>query len=288
MNTFSDWLYKVGASRWASLALFLVLSFSLMLADHRLHYLERVRGGLTALVYPLQLAAGFPTRAGSWVMDFFRRDTAVLQDNEQLKLERLLLLARLQKFEALEAENEHLRGLLGAAAHVADRALVAELVEVSLEPFSQQIMLDRGTADGVYAGQPVIDADGIMGQVSRVTPVNAVVTLITDPAHAIPVQVKRNGLRAILVGTGAPETLELPHLTSIADIQKGDVLLSSGLGGGFPAGYPVAIVTGIISDPNEAFLKVAAKPVAQLDHSKQMLLIWPGAPKAREAGHAGK
>jgi rod shape-determining protein MreC len=184
--------------------------------------------------------------------------------------------------EALEAENKRLRDLLGSAARVADRAVVAELVEVSLEPFTRKIVVAKGSRDSVYLGQPVIDAYGIIGQVTEVGPYASKATLITDPGHAIPVLVNRNGLRTIVFGTGAPDRVNVPYLTATADIREGDLLVSSGMGGRFPPGYPVAQVTAVVKDPNEAFLKISAKPMARLNYGKEVLLIWPG--ERRSAG----
>ncbi len=254
-----------------------------MVADHKGHHLERIRGTLTVALYPLQALAGVPSAIGSGVAGFFTSKRTLEDTNTTLRAEHTLLNARLQQFEALEQENSRLRQMLGSAARVAERALAAELLEVSPEPFTRKILIAKGARDGAYVGQSVIDAHGIMGQVTQVFGNQSRVTLITDPGHAIPVLVNRNGLRALVFGTGHPDTLKLPYLTSAADIREGDLLISSGMGGTFPAGYPVASVTKITNDPDEAFLAITARPVAQLNHSKQVLLIWSGATKSAEA-----
>ncbi|MDH3690790.1 MAG: rod shape-determining protein MreC, partial [Gammaproteobacteria bacterium] len=182
--------------------------------------------------------------------------------------------ARLQRLDAVEAENERLRQLLSASSKIAQKVLLAELVEVSLEPFTHKVVLNRGQSDGAYVGQPVIDPNGVVGQVTQATPFTSAVTLITDPGHAIPVQVLRNDLRAIVFGTGVRNQLGVPYLARHADIVEGDVLVTSGMGGRFPSGYPVARVATILRDPNEPFLKITAIPVARLDHAKEVLLIW--------------
>jgi rod shape-determining protein MreC len=252
------------------------LSVVLIVLDYQGHYLTQIRATLSALVYPLQVAAALPVRVSAWATEMFVSERTLRERNAALSNERLLAQARLQKLEALEAENKRLRDLLGSAARVADRAVVAELVEVSLEPFTRRIVVAKGSRDGVYLGQPVIDAFGIIGQVTEVGLFTSKATLITDPGHAIPVIVKRNGLRTVVFGTGAPDRVSVPYLTASADIGDGDLLVSSGMGGRFPPGYPVAEITRIVKDPNEAFLEISAKPTARLNYGKEVLLVWPG------------
>lgn len=252
------------------------LSVVLIVLDYQGHYLTQIRATLSALVYPLQVAAALPVRVSAWATELFVSERTLRERNAALRNERLLAQARLQKLEALEAENKRLRDLLGSAARVADRAVVAELVEVSLEPFTRRIVVAKGSRDGVYLGQPVIDAFGIIGQVTEVGLFTSKATLITDPGHAIPVIVKRNGLRTVVFGTGAPDRVSVPYLTASADIRDGDLLVSSGMGGRFPPGYPVAEITRIVKDPNEAFLEISATPTARLNYGKEVLLVWPG------------
>lgn len=251
-------------------------SVSLMLLDHQGGYLERFRSGLWFAVRPLVAIAAVPARIGDSVSNFLVTRDSLRVENKALRSEQQQLHLRLQSLEALEVENLRLRSLLGAAAQVADRAMVAELVLVSAEPFVRNIIVDRGRESDVYVGQPVLDTVGVMGQVTEVNSDNSRITLITDPGSAIPVQVVRSGLRAIVFGTGADDALDVPYLTNAADIRENDILVTSGLAGRFPPRYPVAVVTKIVSDPNEAFLKVTAKPVARLNHDKEVMLIWPG------------
>jgi rod shape-determining protein MreC len=271
----------IGApSHLTRLVLLSALSVALMMLDHRGHHLEKIRAGLNTLAYPIQLIAAAPAYVVGGLADFFTTRGTLRVDNEKLLAERQALLARLQQFEALEQENQRLRQLLVSAAQVADKAIAAELVEVSAEPFTRKVVVAKGAKNGVYVGQSVIDAHGIMGQVTQVAGDVSRVTLITDAGHAIPVLNNRSGLRALVFGTGNPDTVKVPYLTANADIQEGDLLVSSGIGGTFPPGYPVARVTKIVNDPNEAFLAITAKPAAQLNHGKQVLLIWRGnAPK---------
>lgn len=274
MITFSGWTIKP-PSVFARFVFFALLSGSLMLMDHRGQQLESIRAGLTAAAYPVQLIAAFPLRLGAAVWDFFR-GRSTLQDNySKLYDEHRTLLAKLQRYDALEAENQHLRGLLGAAARTADRATVVEILQLSPEPFTRKILITKGVSDQVYVGQPLIDAFGILGQVTEVGALTSTATLLTDPSHAIPVQVVRNGLRAIVFGVGAHDYAEILYLTAAADIQEGDILVSSGLGGVFPPGYPVARVARVVNNPNESFLKITVRPIARLDHNREVMLIWP-------------
>ena len=278
---------SVGApSNLTRLILLSALSVALMILDHRGHHLEKIRSGLNLLAYPIQLIASVPAYVGGSVGDFFTTRGTLRQDNEKLLAERQILNAKVQQFDALEEENARLRRMLGSAAQVADKVLAAELVEVSSEPFTRKIVVAKGSRDGVYVGQPVIDAHGIMGQVTQVASQVSRVTLITDAGHAIPVLDNRSGLRMLVFGTGDPDTLKVPYLTSASDIKEGDLLVSSGMGGTFPPGYPVAQVRRIVNDPNEAFLAITAKPAAQLNHGKQVMLIWRGA--APKSGASAK
>jgi|MudIll2142460700_1097286.scaffolds.fasta_scaffold05999_5 rod shape-determining protein MreC len=262
-------------SNLTRLLVFAALSIALLLLDARGHHLQKIRAGLTVLLTPVQMLAAVPTRVGGWAADALRGDAELHEELERLRTAQSILLAQLEKYAALEAENAHLRSLLGTSALVADKAVAAELVEVATEPFRRTIVIAKGEKDGVYVGQPVIDAFGIRGQLSEVGMLRSKAILITDPGHAVPVQVNRNGLRAIAFGTGAPDSVSIRYLTASADIKEGDLLVSSGIGGTFPFGYPVARVARIVNDPNESFLDILATPVAQLGHNKEVLLIWP-------------
>lgn len=274
MITFSGWTIKP-PSVFTRFLFFALVSGSMMLMDHRGQQLESIRAGLNAVAYPVQLVAAFPLRVGSAVWDFFRGRGALQENYSKLTDEHRALLAKLQRYEALEAENQHLRGLLGAAARTADRATVVEILQLSPEPFTRKLVITKGAGSQVYVGQPLIDAFGILGQITDVGAVTSTATLITDPSHAIPVQVVRNGLRAIVFGVGAHDYAEIPYLTAAADIQEGDTLVSSGMGGVFPPGYPVARVARVVNNPNESFLKITVRPFARLDHNREVMLIWP-------------
>lgn len=274
MLQISGWQIRT-PSNLTRFVLLALLSVGLMLLDARGHHLQKIRAGLTLLFTPIQMVAAIPVRVGGAIIDFVHGDESLRAEAERLRSEQPILLARLQRYEALESENAHLRQLLGTSALVAERAVVAELLEVASEPFRRTVVIAKGEKDGLYLGQPVIDAYGIRGQVSEVGVLQSTAILITDPGHAIPVQVNRNGLRAIAFGTGAPDTVSIRYLTASSDIKPGDLLVSSGIGGGFPFGYPVAKVKKIVNDPNESFLDITATPVAQLSHNREVLLVWP-------------
>ncbi|MDG2273646.1 MAG: rod shape-determining protein MreC, partial [Halioglobus sp.] len=181
---------------------------------------------------------------------------------------------RSQQMASLQAENVRLRSLLNSSALVRDDVLVAELIGVSPDPERLQLVLNKGRSDGVYVGQPLIDANGLMGQVVEVSSSTSRALLISDMTHAVPVQVNRNGVRAILEGTGVLGSLEVRHISATTDIRKGDLLVTSGLGRRFPEGYPVAVVARVEQDPGEAFVRVLAVPTAELDRTRHVLLVF--------------
>ena len=244
------------------------------MVDHRFEYLRPLRAALSVAVYPVQYLAGLPISVGQWVTDALASRRNLQQQNHQFRIENLQLRARLQQFEALEAENMRLRDLVGSSFKIGDRVLIAELLAVDLDPYKQQVVINQGSLAGVFVGQPVLDANAVMGQVIQVTPMTSTVLLITDASHALPVQVNRNGLRTIAFGTGRIHELELPHLPHNADIREDDLLVTSGLAGHFPPGYPVARVTQVNREPGEPFATVIATPSAHLERTREVLLVW--------------
>lgn len=251
-----------------------VLSVSLMVVDARFDYLKPLRSQMGLVLTPFYGVADLPVRAWEGVRDQFTSRSELLAENERLKAESLLMQRRLQKLAALTEQNVRLRELLNSAALVDDKVLVSELIGVDPNPFTQRILIDKGAKDGVFQGQPVLDASGLMGQVVEVMPYTARVLLLTDTTHSIPVQVNRNGLRAIAVGTGNPERLELRYVADTADIKEGDLLVSSGLGQRFPAGYPVAVVKEVIHDSGQPFAVIRAVPTAKMNRSRYVLLVF--------------
>ncbi len=246
-----------------------------MVVDHHYGHLKVIRSALSTLVYPLQYVVNLPVEAVEWISYSLVTRNNLLEENDRLKQEHLLLSSKLQRYEVLEAENRRLRKLLESSFRLNDKVLVAELVAVELQSFRKQIVINKGQREGAYDGQPIVDAAGIMGQIVHVGPFSSTVLLITDPNHAFPVQVNRNGLRAIAVGTGQNDKLILEHLPNNVDIRVGDLIISSGLGRRFPPGYPVGQIEKISRDPGEPFAKVIIKPSAQLGKSREVLMVWP-------------
>lgn len=251
-----------------------LLSIAIMVLDHRYNHLESLRSGLSVLLFPVQYLASLPLLLSESASDAITSRGELESERDKLHDENLLLRARQQKFEALEAENMRLRGLLDSSFKVGDRVLIAELIAVEQDPFRQQVLINKGSTSGVFVGQPVVDANAVVGQVTHVSPLSASVLLITDATHALPVQVNRNGLRTIALGTGLINRLELPHLPNNADIEVGDLLNTSGLGGSFPPGYPVAEVIEVKREPGQPFAYVIAQTTAHLDRIREVLLVW--------------
>lgn len=246
----------------------------LVLVNIYTDWLTPVRAQLAPLTRPFYWLADAPARIGEWGSELGVSREELQSKNEALSSEILVLNRKLQRMAALAAENVRLRQLLNSAEFIEDRVLVAELIGVSPDPLSHIVIVNKGSDDGVYVGQPLLDASGLMGQVTEVSANLARVLLITDKSHALPVQVNRNGLRAVAEGVGDLYALNLRHMANTVDIREGDLLVSSGLGGRFPVGYPVAIVEKIVRDPGQAFAKVIAKPRAQMDRSRHVLLVF--------------
>ena len=248
-------------------------SIVLMSVDHRAHHLESVRGVLSTVLYPLQLAVDLPIRTGGWLSEQLATRRTILAENADLREERLRMRARLEKLSALEAENRRLRNLLGSSEKVVERVLVAELLSVDMDPFSRRIVVDKGARDGVSPGQALIGSNGVMGQVVQVGPFSSNALLITDPSHALPVQIHRNGLRAVAVGTGPLNLLKLSYVPNNADVQVNDRIVTSGLGSRFLSGYPVGKVIRIRRNPGQPFADVYVEPSAMLERTREVLLV---------------
>jgi len=251
-----------------------IVSLSLSFLDHRDDHLSTLRQAFSVVVYPIQAAAALPFQSWRWASRALTEQAELLQENEQLKREQLNFNVRLQRMAALNAENVRLRAMLDSTARVADRVLVAEILAVDLDPYRQRFSINRGLSDGVYVGQALLDANGVVGQVVHAGVFSAEVILISDADQAVPVTVNRNGLRTIAVGTGDSERLRLPYLTNSADVEPGDLLVSSGLGGVFPSGYPVGHVIDVRRRPGQAFAEVLAEPAAELDRDREVILVW--------------
>ena len=254
--------------------LFLViLSLVLMIIDHRSETLRPIRSVASMLAIPFHSLIELPSVVTQTIRSCYL-DDSVYQELEALQEKQLKLESQLQRYDALVAENDRLSRLLTAAQRSEDQVILASIVNAGLDPFSHRIIINRGAEAGVYIGQPVIAPNGVIGQVAEVNLRQSIVTLITDRSHGVPVQVQRNGLRTIAQGRGQQDQVGVPFLSRLADIRKGDVLVTSGMGGRFPAGYKVAEVQEIITDANKAFLSINATTTAQIDFVKQVLLVW--------------
>ncbi len=255
-------------------ALFLIsFCIALMIVDHRFNHLEVVRSSISVVLSPLRYVVSLPTLTGSWASEWFTSHTELLAHNNQLESNLRLLNTRLQKMQVLQEENTRLRNLLGSSSKVIDQVIVAELLSVDQNPYRQLIEINRGTSDGVDIGHAVIDDYGVMGQVIHVNRHTATTILISDPDHATPVQFIRSGVRSVAFGNGNTDQLEIRYLPATAAIQIGDELVTSGLGGRFPADYPVATVSAIREDLTHGFISVLAVPKARLDSSREVLVV---------------
>jgi rod shape-determining protein MreC len=254
----------------------IALSIVLMVVDHRQNHLDTLRKAIGAAVYPVQIVVDAPFRLWNWLAESVADRNALQMQVSRLEAERLLTRAELLQLTALRAENDRLRKLLDARPRSRDEIRVAEIMAVDANPYRHNIVIDIGARDGVYEGQAIVDANGVIGQVLVVGLATSQAILISDPSHALPVEVSRNGLRTIANGTGEFDRLDLPFLPNNADIRAGDVLVTSGLGGAFPAGYPVAVVDSVNRIPQAPFADVTAVPSSALDQVREVLLIWAG------------
>mgnify|MGYP001811728152 FL=1 len=252
----------------------ILISILVMYFDNRENHLDGIRRAIGAAVYPVRVVVDAPVRFWEWLGESTTSRNELELELGRLKAERLLTNARLQRLTSLEAENARLRGLLDARTRARDEVRVAEIMAVDTNLYDHSLVIAIGRRDGVYDGQALIDADGVVGQVIETGIMTAQAILISDPDHALPVEVNRNGLRTIAVGTGEIDRLDLPNLPNNADIRAGDLLVTSGLGGAFPAGYPVAIVDAVTRMPQEPFARVTATPSAALDQVREVMLIW--------------
>nr|VFK00416.1 MAG: rod shape-determining protein MreC [Candidatus Kentron sp. H]VFK00458.1 MAG: rod shape-determining protein MreC [Candidatus Kentron sp. H]VFK04567.1 MAG: rod shape-determining protein MreC [Candidatus Kentron sp. H] len=259
----------------AQLTAFILFSLILMMLDHHAGYLNTTRGILSTVVLPLRYAVDIPVRIVSWAGTNLTSRASLIAENDRLHRQHFLNQTKLGKLADLEAENDRLRKLFGASERVGEQVLVAELLAVDMDPFSRRVVLNKGARDGVALGYSLIDTEGIMGQLVEVGPFSSTALLITDPSHALPVQMNRNGFRSIALGTGVQDSLELSHIPNNVEIHIGDTLVTSGLGGRFPPGYPVGTVTQIERDNGQSFAKVLVKPKAQLERNREVLLVRP-------------
>jgi rod shape-determining protein MreC len=245
-----------------------------MVMDKRMASFSSIRSALTLPVVPLQYAVTLPTHLIDTINSMVSSHARLLTENSMLKSEQLLLNSRLQRFTAIEAENNYLKSLLQSSRKVNGRTLIAELLAIASEPFVNQVTLDKGSREGVYVGQPVLDAHGVMGQVIETGLITSRVLLINDTRSGIAVQNVRSGIRAVAAGDNYSDRLHLMYVPKTADVRLGDMFLTSGLGDHYPEGYPVGKVISVTKDPAHQFAEIFLLPSAHLDTSRQVLLIW--------------
>ncbi len=253
-----------------------MLSVGLMFADSRTDSLRQVRSFVSVISLPIHIVASSPALFFRWVGGDLEDWGQLRRKYEDLQRQHLILQSRLQQLDALQFENDRLRDIISSAARIPDEGLFGRIVEVGPDLYDRTVLVNRGTADGVYVGQPVLGPNGVIGQIIRAGLFRSTVMLITDPSQGIPVQLMRNGLRTIVYGSGQGDLLRAPYLGRTADVRKDDIFITSGLAGRFPAGYPVGRVIKIQRDPNAPFLDVLAQPSASLGSAREVLLIWPG------------
>jgi len=265
-------------ARGATIQALLLISIciGMMFVDHRYNHLEVVRSNISLALSPLRYLVNLPELGSHWVSEWFKSHNELLNDNKSLQTRGRILNAQLQRMQVLQAENTRLRNLLSSSRKLTDEVIVAELLSVDQNPYRQLVEINKGTNDGVEIGQAIIDDFGVMGQVIHTNRFSSTIILISDPDHAIPVQFIRSGVRSVAFGNGNTDHLELRFLPATADIQIGDELVTSGLGGRFPTDYPVATVASISEDLAHGFLSVLAAPKARLDSSREVLVIKVG------------
>lgn len=265
-----------------------VLSLSLLFVDYRFSYLDPVRSSLSNLMTPIYQIVDLPYVVTRWAGNTFVTHSTLREENEELRARMIVLEAQVQKMVALGAEVSRLRDLLNASAVVDESVVVSEIIGINPDPFVHEVIINKGSDAGAYVGQPVLGAQGLVGQVVDVSRFSSRVLLISDSSHAVPVQVNRNGMRAIAFGVGTHGELELVNVAETADIQVGDLLVSSGLGGRFPVGYPVGHVTSIEQEPGQPFLRIRVQPAAELDRIRHVLLVFKREPLPPLSGDFGR
>lgn len=258
----------------AKIILVLVISVGLMALDDTRNLLDPLRDSLATVMQPLLVVSELPADIMEFAAKYIGRDELIAKNNA-LERKVLLLRGRLQRLAALKAENERLRNLMASGRALDHEVIIAEIMSVSPSPYRHYVKLNKGSLDGIQVGQALIDGHGIMGQIVSTTPMTSTAIMITDPSHTIPVEINRTGLQTIARGRGKAQQLLLPFLPANTDVRVGDLLVSSGLGGRYPAGYPVATVTKVTHKPGDEFLTIIAEPKASLNRGREVLVIMP-------------
>ena len=257
------------------LIIFVVLSFILLINDQRNNYLSILRNSIAIAIYPLQSTVEIPSRLINWFDLRIKSKEILIQENQNLLSQQKINSSILQRYESLEQENVRLKQILNAANNLDNKVEITRIISINVNPYRHTIVIDKGERDGVNEGQVLLDADGVIGQILHTNFLTSEAILISDSDHALPVEINRNGLRTIVLGNGSYTKLDVPYIPNNADIEIGDLLVTSGLGGKFPSGYPVAKVDFIESDLSEQFYKVSAKPIAYLNQVREVMLLKP-------------
>lgn len=267
-------IFKRDSQARLQVVLLVLLAISLMVMDRRSSEFASLRAACSLPIAPFQYLISWPINFIEKIKISLSSQQDLVKENINLKADQLVLRSQLQRLMALESENNYLKSLAQSARGIKGKTLIAELLAIDFEPFVQQVVLNKGTRDGVYVGQPVLDANGVMGQVMQAGPITSRVLLINDPHSGISVQNTRNGLRSIAIGDNYSGKLKLMYVLKTADIKVGDVFTTSGLGDRYPEGYPVGNVVAVDQDPAHQFAAVILQPSAHLDSSRQVLLVW--------------
>ena len=250
-----------------------ILSFVMLINDQKSNYLAIFRNSIAIAVYPLQSLVAMPSNLFVWINKNFSSREALTLENKMLLNQQNINKTTLQRYQSLEQENSRLREILNAATRLEHKVEIARIISANINPYRHTIIINKGDKDGIHAGQVIVDADGVMGQILNTNFLTSEAILISDADHALPVQINRNGLRTILLGSGSYTNLNAPYIPNNADIKIGDLLVTSGLGGKFPAGYPVGTINSIVRNPSEQFSNVTAKPIALLNQAREVMLI---------------
>jgi rod shape-determining protein MreC len=268
-------LFVRGPSPLLRLVLFGSISLALMMVDYRLAYLDQIRAQLSLIVYPIQYIVDLPIKTGKLLSDSLHSHVKLLEQRNNLSRENHELKLQLLTYKDLKNENERLRELLNSARKLETQSLGADILSVKVDSFRRKLAINKGSYHGVFKGQAVVDANGVLGQIEHVNFMSSIVLLITDPYHALPVEISRTGERSIAEGLGVVGRVALLYLANNADIQVGDELVTSGLDGLFPRGYPVARISEINPDIGQSYAQVQAVPYARFERNREVLLIWP-------------
>lgn len=271
-------IFKHGPSPQHRLILVLFCSAALIFFDHKLNSFETFRGFLQSMVSPLQYIATTPKQAVDWAVDNLVTRKRLIEENQQYKIDELRYKEQIMQLNILKQENDRLRALLASPVRADAKKMVAEILSVDSDPYSHQVVINRGANDDLFEGQAVIDDNGIVGQVLHVGTISSRVLLITDVNNAVPVRIKRNGIRLIATGTGTIDKLTHNYVPHSTDVRVGDLLVTSGLGGKYPEGYPVARVSAVRQNESRPFAQVQSEPVAQINRLRYLLLLWPEKP----------